>query len=123
MAQAACETASMQFLARSTFYDKVKPYSLHHSYTTTLPRTNFIVDNVSGIALHDLREEEGSLCFEHNGIAVLEMHSSLSYDDFNDRGKVQNVYCKEVANALLTYMNGSAVQVFDFAVCAYRIPI
>lgn len=113
MAQLAHETAALQFLAKSPVYEKVKPYSLHHSYDTTLPRNNILVDDVSGIDVHDLRKERESLSFEENGITVLEMHSSLTYGDFDDDQKVQKIYCKEVADALLTYMGGSSVQVFD----------
>jgi len=80
-----------------------------------LPHDNFINEEVQDLTLHDLREEGRSLCFEENGIAVLEMHSALAYEDFSDRQKVEEVYCKEVADALLMYMDASSVQVFDFA--------
>ncbi|CAN9094808.1 unnamed protein product [Alternaria alternata] len=39
----------------------------------------------------------------------------MSYEDFDNRTKIEEIYCKEVANALLSYMDASAVQVFDFA--------
>jgi len=109
-------TGSFQFLARNPIYEKVKPYSLHRSYVTTLPHDNFINEEVHNVELRDIREEGHGLTFEKNGFTVLDMHSAMSYEDFDNRTKIEEIYCKEVANALLSYMDASAVQVFDFAV-------
>jgi hypothetical protein len=107
---------SFQFLARNPIYEKVKPYSLHRSYVTTLPHDNFINEEVHNVALRDIREEGDNLTFEKNGFTVLDMHSAMSYEDFDNQTKIEEIYCKEVADALLAYIDASAVQVFDFAV-------
>ncbi|KAF2010916.1 hypothetical protein BU24DRAFT_427105 [Aaosphaeria arxii CBS 175.79] len=107
--------ASIDFLAKDPFYDRVKPYSIHRSLPTTLPHDN-LVREVHDVPLHDLRKEAHSLSFEENGIAVLEMASAMTYDDFEDRHKVEQTYCKEVADALLMYTNAASVQIFDCSI-------
>lgn len=116
MANAEIRTACMQFLARDPIYEKVKPYTLHRSYVTTLPHDNFINESVQHLELHDIRESSHALTFEKNGFTVLEMHSVMTYEDFSNRTKIEDVYCKEVSDVLLAYTGASAVQVFDFAV-------
>jgi len=108
--------ATLHFLANDPLYKTVKPYTLHRSYTSSIPYDNFIDETVDNVAIQDLRGIESSFSFEENGFGVLEMPSAMSYDDFNDREKIEDIYCKEVGDALIKYMGASSVQIFDFAV-------
>ena len=68
-------------------------------------------DKIDGLLIRDLR---GS--FKKNGFTVLEMYSAMSYEDFNDRQKIHDIYCKEIAAGLEEYMGTSSVYIFNINV-------
>ena len=101
-------------------YEKDKPYTLHRSCLTNIPYDNFIAHTVENMTIRDLRAVEKTFSFDENGIAILQMQSSMAYDDFSDPAKIENIYCKEIGEALLQYTSAKSVQIFDFAVRSMR---
>jgi len=116
MGQSTDLNATLHFLARDPLYETVKPYTLHRLYMTTLTYDNFITDAVDGVAIRDFHTVEQEFSFEENGITVVDMESPMTYKDFNDPAKIEQIYYKEVDDALLSYIQAASVQIFDFAV-------
>lgn len=106
--------ASLNFLARLPDYQKDKPYGLTYN-SVRIPRSN-VTRESHEVSIIDLRGKESTLNFEVNGIAVLEAESQMLYDDFANRDKILQCYCREVAAILLDFMSADRVEVFDFNV-------
>lgn len=117
-------TASLRFLERSPLYEKEKPYTIDYSipaWEADIERTNFRAD-AHEVVITDIRGKEDQFTFDANGFAVIETESEMSYDDFQDRKKVETVFCEEMASILLQYFNdAAAVRVFDIEVSADQI--
>jgi hypothetical protein len=104
----------LSFLAKDPLYRATKPYGLTYA-SARVPRSNVLRESHE-VAIHDLRQKESELTFEKNGIAVLDAQSTMSYEDFEDRDKVVNCFCTEVAAILLDYMAAEHVEIFDYNV-------
>ena len=113
-------STSLQLLAKDPLYYKDKPYTLHRLYSISILHDNFIAHLVDDVNIRDLRAVEGTFPFDENGIGILEMQSNMTYDDFSDSVKMENIYCKEVGDALLQYTQALSIQIFDFAVRSIR---
>lgn len=95
--------ASMPFIQRS--------HQLGESYTSGSSPA-FQTEIVS-LTVEDTRGHESSLRFEETGIEVLKFKTSLTRDDFNDKDKVEQQYCSELAAAILERLGADSIQVFD----------
>ena len=107
--------SSIHFLERSEIYKWEKPWGLHYSYLdwpAGVDRGNFICDERI-VKIEDLRGQEHKFTFDRHGFAVIEMESSMLYDDFSNRNKIREVYCKELNSCLVDYLGASTVQIFD----------
>ncbi|KAK1749797.1 hypothetical protein QBC47DRAFT_395344 [Echria macrotheca] len=104
--------ASIRFLRNDNLYDTVKTYNLEFR-SDEIPNSNAVPDRIDNVLVKNIRGHEQEFTFDQNGFAVLEMQTSLSYDDFADNSKIQHVYCQEVAACLLKYTGAATVQVFD----------
>ena len=105
----------IHFLKRSEVYDHEKPWGLHYSYSDWplgVERGNFICDERI-VTVDDLRGKEHMFTFEKHGFAVIEMESSMSYDDFNNPNTIREIYCKELSACLIDYLGATTVQIFD----------
>ena len=115
--------ASLSFLAKDPLYQTTRPYIIDY-VSKSLPVTNHVMTVEENLPLYDLRGVEDKLTFSRAGIAVLDMQSTMNYDDFSKHDKIVDCYFQEVGHALLKYLNASSVQMFDYAVCAHvnRVP-
>ena len=117
-------TASLRFLERSSLYEKEKPYTIDYRIPTweaDIERTNFRADPHE-VVITDIRGKEDQFTFDANGFAVIETESEMSYEDFQDRKKIETVFCEEIASSLLQYFNdAAAIRVFDVEVSADKI--
>lgn len=95
--------ASIPFVQRSD--------QLSKSYTTGASPA-FKTEIIS-LTVDDTRGHESSLRFEKTGIEVLKFKTSLTRDDFNDKNKVEQQYCSELAAAILEHLGAGSIQVFD----------
>jgi hypothetical protein len=107
--------ASIYFLENNEIYRTEKPYHLQYPISG-VERSNLRTQKNEHIPIRDLRGREDEISFENNGIAILEMETSMTYEEFNDKEKLKNVYCEEVGNALLQYTGAKEVQIYDFDV-------
>lgn len=117
-------TAPLLFTERGQEFEQEKPYTVHHSvlgWEGNVPRTNLRSTEAVAVAIKDLRGRESQFSFRKNGFAVLEMDSKLAYEDFEDRTKVEEVYCQELASSLLAYFNAQAVQFSDIEVDTHSL--
>ena len=102
---------SFPFLKRLDLYDTVKPYGVDFE-TPQVPRSN-IVSQVEEVPIADIRNLSKTLTLAEDGIEVLPFHTSLRYEDFEEKSKVEELYCHEIGTLLLDHFQASSVQVFE----------
>jgi hypothetical protein len=112
MAQPKDLHATMYFLRRDKIYGTVKSYNLEFT-SEELPISNLKTHKVEDLLIKDLRGIEHEFTFDTSGFAVLDLQSTMTYEDFNDPDKIENIYCQELGACLLRYMRATCVQVFD----------
>ena len=107
--------APVFFLARDALYAEEKPYTLQYR-SSTIPKSNVRSQHVGHLDIKDLRNHEHEYSFEANGIAVVEMESAMTYEDFEDAGKVNSTYIQEIVSCLFQQFEAANIQVFDWVV-------
>lgn len=112
--------AKIYFLEHSKLYETEKPYSLEFD-GGILPSSNLISHKIEDLLIHDLRGNEDKFNFEENGFAILDIPSEMEYHDFDNLTKINDVYCPELAAAVMKYMGAKAVQFFDAQVSYSQI--
>ena len=108
--------ARLRFMKRAEIYKTEKPWGLNYGFDnwpTGIARGNFVREDVENILIHDLRGREKQFTFKRHGFAVVEMHSSMTYEDFSSPKKVEEIYCAELGSCLLEYLGATHVQIFD----------
>lgn len=108
----------MSFISPISLYDSVKPYSIStdvESWVGSIRRSNF-QKNVRDVMIQDLRGREGEFSFEENGFAVIDLKTSMSYEDFADPVKLADIYVQEVGACLLDYFGATSLQAFSVIV-------
>lgn len=108
----------MSFISPTELYDTVKPYTIStdvENWAGSVRRSNF-QKNVCNVMIHNLRGREADFSFEENGFAVIDLKSSMSYEDFADPTKLADVYVQEVGSCLLDYFGATALQAFSVIV-------
>lgn len=104
--------AETLFLARDELYATEKLYCLQEP-SGVLPRTNVKPDKINDLLIRDLRGKEHEYTFNEQGFAVMEMESALSYEEFSDPQRVEDIYLEELGTCLLRYFKGDSIQFFD----------
>lgn len=102
------------FLARDDLYKTEKPYSLRFSPPAGFPRQSTKLEEHDIIA-RDARTL-GPLDFTVEGCTVLDIQSSMSYEDYNNTDQIHKIYLNEVAIRLRKFFNASKVQIFEHRV-------
>ncbi|XXH04595.1 hypothetical protein Hte_011012 [Hypoxylon texense] len=113
--ESAVVIGSLNFMKRLELYKTTKPYSIAieiESWTGDVPRSNFQQDCVD-VTIRDIRGREGQFTFEKNGFALLDFSSSMTYEDFEDTAKLENVYAQELGACLLQYFQATSVRIFS----------
>ena len=108
--------ARLRFLKRAEIYKTEKPWGLNYDFDnwpTGVARGNFVREDVENIWIHDLRGKEHQFTFKRHGFAVVEMDSSMTYEDFSIPKKVEEIYCAELSSCLLEYLGATHIQIFD----------
>lgn len=100
------------FLARDERYTTEKLYRLQEP-SEVLPGTNVKPDKINDLLIRDLRGKEHEYTFDEQGFAVMEMESALSYEEFSDPQRVEDIYLEELGTCLLEYFKGDSIQFFD----------
>ncbi len=111
---------SLRFLNPLVEYKTQKPYSIDYriqSWESNIPRSNYKSLAIDQIPITDIRGKEDQFTFNKNGFAIIELDSAMQYEDFDDPGKIDALYCEEIASCLLRYFpNAAAVQIYDVEV-------
>lgn len=108
----------MSFISPISLYDTVKPYSIStdvESWIGSIRRSNF-QKNVRNVLIQDIRGREGEFSFEENGFAVIDLKTSMLYEDFADPVKLADIYVQEVGACLLDYFGATSLQAFSVIV-------
>lgn len=118
---AAAVESDIYFLRRSELYDEEKPYSLRFNpVDETFPRANILLDK-HATRISDIRGQETELLFEKDGLAIMPFETKMEYEDFDDDGKVREIYLREVADHLRDFLGAAQVQIFEHTVLIYCV--
>ena len=101
------------FLARDNIYDTIKPYSLRFEPPDASPRHNLHIEK------HRVNINDARLIYptiERNGFTLTSVPTTMSYKDFNDHSKIQDVYAPELQNHLKNMLQARHVRVIDYVV-------
>ncbi|KAL4939104.1 hypothetical protein BDV06DRAFT_225336 [Aspergillus oleicola] len=103
------------FLARDFVYQTVKPYSLRFDPdgADDLPRNNHKREK-RNVTIKDARPLNPSI--DVNGFCITRLSSSLSYEDYEDSSKIENIYVRELADSLKVFFNARHVRIIDYLV-------
>ena len=108
--------ASLWFLEEAEIYRTVKPYRLRFtSPNPSVPRSNAAFHKVDDIPIYDVRRF-GPIDYERTGIGFIELDSPLTYDDCEDRSRVEELYLKELKPVLCKFFGTPHVVILDHTV-------
>jgi hypothetical protein len=108
--------AGMHFLVRDPKYMLEKPYTLRYAPAPEdgIPQTN--IDRVQyQLQFHDLRNFP-ELTYDKCGFTVTECPSRMTYEDFADADKIEQVHGKEVTEAVMQALGAKSVELLDYVV-------
>ncbi|KAK6334500.1 hypothetical protein TWF730_003714 [Orbilia blumenaviensis] len=105
--------SSLYFLQRDPIYRAEKVYELRRSHDPKIPRTNMRLDKIEGIDIDDVRGQNCSLAT--NGFFLLNLGSTITAEDFDDRSKVTQSFFPQLAGAVKSSLGASRIQIFDYA--------
>jgi len=102
------------FLAKDDLYKTEKPYSLRFPPPAGFPRQSTKLEE-HDIIVRDARST-GTLNFTVEGCTVLDIQTSMSYEDYNNEDRICKIYLNEVATRLRKFFDASKVQIFEHRV-------
>lgn len=92
-----------------------KPYSLKYDPPENFPLTNITSESYNQ-KIQDVRGNEHAFTVAKNGFELMVIDPKLSYEDYDDKGKVESTYYKQVAEGVRDALGASRVQVFEHVV-------
>lgn len=101
---------------RDEKYLKEKPYELKFLPPEDFPVTNMKWSRYDNISVTDVRGHEDKNNIERTGFLTHRLVTSLTYEDFSDSQKIEQVYLREVAHCLKHALGADRVLVFDYNV-------
>lgn len=106
----------MYYLERLPLYDTEKPYTMRYEPDEDIPQSNF--KKVPYPMVVKSMREQGVESFRINecGFQLVHLDSALSYDEFWDSKRVEEVYIKEVKDMLKRELGAKFAVALDFAV-------
>ncbi|KIM94336.1 hypothetical protein OIDMADRAFT_60671 [Oidiodendron maius Zn] len=107
-------SGKVYFLTRSPLYHEVKPYTLRYRSEDGFPQTN-VVRTLHDIVFQDLRTQP-DLTYEKCCFKVINLQSSLSYEDYDDLTMVEKVHQKEVTECVKDELKATSVEVLDYVI-------
>jgi len=108
--------STMYYLEKTPLYDTEKPYTMRYKPEEEIPQTNFKKCERPMTARSMRAPGSGPFRFEECGFQLVEFHSKMSYDDFWDSDKTQDVYIQEVRETIKKALGAKFVWVLDYAV-------
>ncbi|THX10073.1 hypothetical protein D6D13_05583 [Aureobasidium pullulans] len=107
--------SDMYFLENDPMYGEEKPYSMRFYPGDVCPQSN-IKRSKQRVVFNDMRTQESKMQLDECGFEVLPMRSHMEYEDFGDRIKIENVYLKELAEAIKQRLGATYVHVIEHTV-------
>ncbi|KAF4992470.1 hypothetical protein FGRMN_7141 [Fusarium graminum] len=107
--------SSMYYLDRTSLHDEEKPYSMRY-LPDEIPQSNYKKVNFPMTAKSMRNYDMDSFRLNQCGFQRIEIRTKLSYNDFWNNQRVQEVYIEEVKDALKKELNAQHVHVLDYAV-------
>ncbi|KAL4939105.1 hypothetical protein BDV06DRAFT_225337 [Aspergillus oleicola] len=104
----------MYFLARNDLFAHEKPYSMRYDPGNGIPQANVIRERHE-LTIRSMRNG-GPFLLNESGFQVINLNSSMAYDDFWDHEKIQAIYLEEVKKAMKDNLGAKHVHVLDYAV-------
>lgn len=109
-------TTSVYFLQPQHLYTTEKPYSLRFVPPEGFARSNIALEKHDDVEIRDLRPHVDTLSYAEHGFQIMPLETAMSYDDFDDEGKLVEVYLREVADALRDELGAKHVHIFEHTV-------
>ncbi|KAL9621735.1 MAG: hypothetical protein Q9160_003853 [Pyrenula sp. 1 TL-2023] len=106
--------ADIGFLAKDPVYETTRVYDLDYE-SKQVPSNNLKTVVEPNVPVFDLRGAENSITFQNSGIAVLDLQTAMTYEDFAHEDRIMECYFQEVGQALLSYLGAASIQIFDYS--------
>ncbi|KAI5363852.1 Putative hydroxylase/desaturase AsaB [Septoria linicola] len=92
-----------------------KAYHMMYGDDGPIPRTN-ITRIWRQTRFENVRNQMGALSFDRHGIAIHELHTAMTYQDYGCDQKVRDIYFRELEQHLQQFLGASKVEVFRYAI-------
>lgn len=92
-----------------------KPYHMMYGDTGTIPRTNITREWIK-TCFQDVRGLRRAIEYQHSGIAIRRLQSTMTYADFDRDEKIRAIYFKELQQHLKAFLNASEVKFFRYGI-------
>lgn len=98
-----------------------KPYELRFSPPKDFPATNITFSSHDNVKVEDIRGREHAFQAQSCGFQLCELRTSLTYEDFANHTKVEQIYLDEAASCLKRVLGAARVLVFDHNVSDFNL--
>lgn len=111
--------ASLKFVKPGSWPVGEKLYDLLYTPTDGFPMSNYQLEAVHNITVHDMRPMIKDLSLDKHGFVVMDMPSQLEYEDFGNESLMRNVYAEELRETLLARLGARAVYFHECVVSSF----
>ena len=111
----------MRFLKPKSWDPGEKLYELEYNPSDGLAERNYDTHQIYDIPIHDLRPLKGKLSLDREGFVILDLPSSMKYEDYLDETKLKSVFAEELRQCLLNTLGARAVFIHECVVCAQQL--
>lgn len=91
-----------------------KAYILNYATPPGVPMSNFAIDMVPDIKIHDLRSSH--LTYHENGITIARISDSMTKEDFDSEETVESCYLPEIHRCIQETLGAEEVYIFDYMI-------
>ncbi|KAJ9133114.1 hypothetical protein NKR19_g9178 [Coniochaeta hoffmannii] len=103
----------MRFLKPKSWDPGEKLYELEYNPSDGLAERNYDTHQIYDIPIHDLRPLKGKLSLDREGFVILDLPSSMKYEDYLDETKLKSVFAEELRQCLLNTLGARAVFIHE----------
>ena len=111
-------SATLSFIARDVLHETEKPYELEYEPPDGIEKSNYTIEQIDGVQLHDIRPWKGNLSLDREGFIVSDLHSSLHNEEFWDEQKLKTVFAEELRSHLIRILGARAIYFHECVVSA-----
>lgn len=108
--------AGIHYLSRDPIYDTIKPYTMRYQPSDDLPMSN-ITRKMENTKVYNMRHCLETLRYETCGFQLVTMESQMTYEDFWDFKKIDQIHRPEIERCVKATMKASDVRLLDYGVC------